>query len=580
MSPLPEQDLFYDYDRDFANRSPQLEAIKPKYAPEDSPGPLVRIDPSSDSADTEDSDGVRSSRKPKKRKGRTNPSFADGVLIRSLDSNQIELAAHAEKNPLESASQSEAEEEENEAVGQAGQQQMSRFSEVVQLQPTQVATKPKEIARAALSAISFDRDTEDDWPMIDPPASVAEEKLQHSSIAFGDTSAPRDQEQVKASISFRREDPPRKQLNTLPPPLTEVLRLNLNSNHEHQEDDEDSIIKSPALAKFAIPRNNAPPDSILPALQQKSPPRSSPAGSPDHRQTLPNLETAIGHFKDSSFTFASMSPIGRPSPGHLGPFASPASYSAMSPPPPPGPPSQYDWRTTTRDSKTSTSTSISTSTSSNYASFSATASTPASSTTMPSPAASHPSSLSTVPEQNGDRTRRDSFDDDEPRTECESHFEPPDDDDPSSPRFVAGAYKCTYHGCTAAPFQTQYLLNSHMNVHSTTRTHFCPVKGCTRGRGGQGFKRKNEMIRWVNCKEAASPTILMVTSRHGLVHTSPGYICPFCPDQQHKYPRPDNLQRHVRQHHMDRDRDDPVLRDVLNQRLEGGSRGGRRRMRL
>ena len=31
--------------------------------------------------------------------------------------------------------------------------------------------------------------------------------------------------------------------------------------------------------------------------------------------------------------------------------------------------------------------------------------------------------------------------------------------------------------------------------------------------------------------------------RHGLVHDSPGYVCPFCPDQQHKYPRPDNLQR-------------------------------------
>jgi hypothetical protein len=31
--------------------------------------------------------------------------------------------------------------------------------------------------------------------------------------------------------------------------------------------------------------------------------------------------------------------------------------------------------------------------------------------------------------------------------------------------------------------------------------------------------------------------------RHGLVHQSPGYVCPFCPDREHKYPRPDNLQR-------------------------------------
>lgn len=88
-----------------------------------------------------------------------------------------------------------------------------------------------------------------------------------------------------------------------------------------------------------------------------------------------------------------------------------------------------------------------------------------------------------------------------------------------------GSYVCTFNGCTAHPFQTQYLLNSHANVHSSARPHYCPVKGCPRSEGGKGFKRKNEMIR------------------HGLVHDSPGYVCPFCPDREHKYPRPDNLQR-------------------------------------
>ena len=88
-------------------------------------------------------------------------------------------------------------------------------------------------------------------------------------------------------------------------------------------------------------------------------------------------------------------------------------------------------------------------------------------------------------------------------------------------------YKCDNPGCTAPPFQTQYLLNSHKNVHSQARPHYCTVPGCNRGEGGRGFKRKNEMIR------------------HGLVHSSPGYICPFCPDKEHKYPRPDNLQRYV-----------------------------------
>lgn len=120
------------------------------------------------------------------------------------------------------------------------------------------------------------------------------------------------------------------------------------------------------------------------------------------------------------------------------------------------------------------------------------------------------------------------------------------------------------------------LSSSHMNVHSQTRPHFCPVQGCPRSEGGKGFKRKNEMIR------------------HGLVHQSPGYICPFCPDREHKYPRPENLQRygidppfhdrsltvasHVRVHHVDKDKDDPQLRDVLAQRDLGDSHRRRRRI--
>ncbi|KAH8686649.1 hypothetical protein BGZ61DRAFT_533351 [Ilyonectria robusta] len=122
-----------------------------------------------------------------------------------------------------------------------------------------------------------------------------------------------------------------------------------------------------------------------------------------------------------------------------------------------------------------------------------------------------------------------------------------------------GAYVCTFTGCTAPAFQTQYLLNSHANVHSSARPHYCSVQGCPRSEGGKGFKRKNEMIR------------------HGLVHDSPGYVCPFCPDREHKYPRPDNLQRHVRVHHVDKDKDDPALRDVLSQRPDGPNRGRRRR---
>jgi len=82
--------------------------------------------------------------------------------------------------------------------------------------------------------------------------------------------------------------------------------------------------------------------------------------------------------------------------------------------------------------------------------------------------------------------------------------------------------------------------------------------------------------------------------RHGLVHESPGYVCPFCPNKKHKYPRPDNLQRqviysflvvhssltlnrHVNVHHVDKDKNDARLRDVLSQGPEGPRRGRRRK---
>ncbi|PMD19647.1 hypothetical protein NA56DRAFT_628478 [Hyaloscypha hepaticicola] len=36
--------------------------------------------------------------------------------------------------------------------------------------------------------------------------------------------------------------------------------------------------------------------------------------------------------------------------------------------------------------------------------------------------------------------------------------------------------------------------------------------------------------------------------------------------------------RHVRNHHVDKDRDDPQLREILSQRPEGPNRGRKRRL--
>ncbi|KAB8356503.1 hypothetical protein FH972_024086 [Carpinus fangiana] len=116
-------------------------------------------------------------------------------------------------------------------------------------------------------------------------------------------------------------------------------------------------------------------------------------------------------------------------------------------------------------------------------------------------------------------------------------------------------FKCEYEGCTASHFTSRFELNSHRYVHTENRPYFCPLTTCPRSKGGKGFKRENEL------------------TRHSLVHSSPGYVCPYCPNK--KYPRPDNLLRHVGTHHKEIQKDDPRLKDNLKR----GRRSGNGRQR-
>ncbi|OIW31970.1 hypothetical protein CONLIGDRAFT_629660 [Coniochaeta ligniaria NRRL 30616] len=117
----------------------------------------------------------------------------------------------------------------------------------------------------------------------------------------------------------------------------------------------------------------------------------------------------------------------------------------------------------------------------------------------------------------------------------------------------AGSYIFPIVGSSAPGFQTQYLLNFHANVHAPSYPRlFCPVDSCTGPQGGRGFNCTKEMIQY-------------------LVHgdLTLGFVCPFCTDREHTYPRLDQLQRHVRVFHKDKDKDDPVLQLVLSQQPDG-----------
>ncbi|OAP54614.1 hypothetical protein AYL99_11062 [Fonsecaea erecta] len=620
-----DQDIFYDVERDIIApfRSPGLEAVKPVYGPRESPAPLIPVeDSTSDDSEAEDTDAGQRREKSLARKGRTNHTFADSVLILSIDPNERILASQARQEALNSRSPSEEAEAEDEDgdeddnEGQGGWRQRRRPEVFIRN-----GVGPMPVPQPALLAHPPGLDDDvDDFPMIDNPATVAEGQPVRPSPRSGHGHAlQRSEGHTQPSHAEPQQaDLARKQFNTIPPPRTRPLfpnlRLNLAPNICDADQDDDSILRSPILGKYAISPRDAHPDFTLPAMQHMSPPRSSPAGISDYRMTLPSLKIAIGDVPDPSpGAFACPSPsVGRALSGQIASYASPASYSAYSAMSPPDPRSHSQWRTTTGYSTASTYSDYTSSTSVSVG-------TPASSIITPSPAASGPCSLTPLPEHDQEEQEEDSrtqhvptneadlafqgevrFLPQQPQpkahsnarpqpgnrskpqfqrpsrpkpppkpvarskpqppprpptkpesqpqpplqphtqadaesqaeseveselselTELESDFDseheaesaPPSKSHPRRPsvsqsksqpelapnppaghRFSLGPYKCTYEGCNAPPFSTQYLLNSHMNVHSNMRTHFCPVKDCPRGYGGLGFKRKNEMIR-------------------------------------------------------------------------------------
>ncbi|KAJ5170888.1 uncharacterized protein N7500_003671 [Penicillium coprophilum] len=352
----------------------------------------------------------------------------------------------------------------------------------------------------------------------------------------------RDEPPLKESLGFPDFAPDKETAEGTPPEETDPMRLGSISGSTQRSLPELPCIKTSPGKEPPIP---------LPSLKfSNSSSGSGLAKSPDNsnKQTLPSIHKAISELSDfdpptvntmpSPFAFSSCptsttsgndSPFDRAFPGKFSipasPFShfSPVSIKDSSTNPSPASHSSF-WRGPPHSEMLSAQTPYE-----------------ASPLTAKSPATNYPTPTEQVGTGMGDR-----------HSLAVST--------PQANGGPVGSFKCTHSGCTAAPFQTQYLLNSHANVHSQDRPHFCPVEGCPRALGGKGFKRKNEMMR------------------HGLVHNSPGYVCPFCPDQQHKYPRPDNLQRHVRVHHVDKNKDDPILRQVLAQRPLGSARGRKRRI--
>ncbi|OCL04176.1 hypothetical protein AOQ84DRAFT_124630 [Glonium stellatum] len=541
--------------------SPVLKAVRVKATPSPSPPPFIPTQTIIPSPENVSPHSQKKRKKPNRRK--TRPSQGDTVLINFMDPNRPDIARIAGETALNSDSGSEADDEEMDE-----RESEPASSDSILRSPPNVASLLVSTAQAALQATedaSVPADTRIPQPMSREPVEESQNnsrphaKGDQDNAASKSPSAGAQPNGVLSSTNGACSNQPSgncTKLEATSPKPTGERAASLVNGYSH----EDSMATS-NLREVTIPRSKGSPGHTLPALQN---PWDAPNGSSNQGQKLPGFrqlselaEAASNeqneartngyHPHRQSFSSTGQSPTSvsrqfstssqRSPPGAYAPLNATSPISAHSDIP------QDPFRHSTaqffgrRQSQASES--------APYQSGLPSAST----------ADSYQSSDGFSPGSQVDGHRM-SIDGAVNRTlplptgTLIQHIPP----------HGANGFKCEHPGCTATPFQTQYLLNSHANVHSQSRPHYCPVANCPRAEGGKGFKRKNEMIR------------------HGLVHQSPGYVCPFCPDREHKYPRPDNLQRHVRVHHVDKDKDDPLLREVLAQRPEGGSRGRRRRV--
>ena len=469
---------FYDSD-DALNDTERLVAVKPNYNPEESPPPFITESTSSHSSppDTAASekggslgkpgDLRRTGKKRGKRKGRTRPSPGDAVLISYLDPNRPDIAQEVGQTALNSASQSEAED------GESGE-------EDGEVEDMFIVGDPKKVAKNLTLATTASQALEavvNDVDMKDAAADVPRDAVSRLDIsATNGIGHGRDTGYAAKETFIDLEKSVSSPLNLKPPPRTyrslppTPIHIGSANPSEEKDDDEHSLATSPNLAKFTITPAEANPESTLPAMQ-KSPPRSASAHPPDSSQNLPSLKTTLSQISDCAMKHGvngvgqfSQSPTSARQ--QLHPHAlSPSAYSHPSPAmSPPGLPSHPNyWRTAPKEGSYST---------------------PSSSIDAPTP--------TSIPGQSPANSY--------PTPGIQDHRSCMDGS--STPQLISGplsangpfsssAFQCTHPGCNAPPFQTQYLLNSHANVHSSNRPHFCPVKDCPRGPGGKGFKRKN-----------------------------------------------------------------------------------------
>ncbi|KAG6995419.1 hypothetical protein G7Y79_00045g080900 [Physcia stellaris] len=261
----------YDSDDAYANRTPPLVARKVNLKPSPSPEYLT---PPPRSPSPEPSGNP----KQKGRKRHTQPSQGDAVLVGILgDLNNPDIAARAGEEPLNSASQSETSEVDED------------MKDEVEAEETDAGVDLEQMAQNAIDAVGVHGATESrtSSPKGDGPRRVRPPKLHTdlaSQVRHSDTqtkipsrhskdSTPQTSWEGERSSSVKTEH----EISLACPPFSDIGR---NGSH--------STMISPKLLKHTIAPPEGSPMETLPAIQSSTNPQT--AKSPNSNQNLPSIQ--------------------------------------------------------------------------------------------------------------------------------------------------------------------------------------------------------------------------------------------------------------------------------------------------
>lgn len=278
-----------NYDSDDALLlSPGLQPVNPRATPSVSPPPEVTHPVISCSSSQNVSSPSSRSRKQSNRRKKTRPSQGDFVLIRVMDPNQPEVARQVGERALNSDSESEPEDEEMDSRSPTAEAAAQEYS---QAQPRTTIGPSPDLPGMAQRALDVSR-----------PFAKPATPLQHrDSVVESDNPDPLSGNTAMNGAQRKGSDANTKLVinSSFPTRPASLMRDRSESISNGQVKPDSST--SPRIQGLNMPHRRGSSSQRLPALQTpQSPPEDRIASSPSQKQQLPSFrhlsdlaETAI-----------------------------------------------------------------------------------------------------------------------------------------------------------------------------------------------------------------------------------------------------------------------------------------------